>query len=49
MPTTLRDLEGTRWTGRAELWLDPAGNDAIPSDCALEVGRDASSRGGSST
>jgi len=37
---TLRDLAGTRWTGRAELWLDPAGDRADWSDCALEIGPD---------
>lgn len=34
---TLTDLDGSRWTGTSELWLDPAGNEAIVSDCTLHV------------
>jgi len=35
--TTLVDLNGTRWTGTSELWLDPLGNDAVMSACTVEV------------
>lgn len=35
--TTLKDLEGTRWSGRAELWLDPLGNEAKTSDCTIAI------------
>lgn len=34
---TLADLAGTRWTGSAELWLDPLGDVAARSECALAV------------
>ena len=34
---TLADLAGSRWSGRAELWLDPLGNDADLSDCTIAV------------
>lgn len=34
---TLRDLEHTTWTGRAELWLDKLGNDATLCDCTIAV------------
>lgn len=37
MTTTVPDLVGTRWAGRAELWLDPLGDEAQISDCALAV------------
>lgn len=37
---TLRELAGTRWTGGSELWLDPLGDQAARSDCALEVDAD---------
>ena len=35
--TTLKDLEGTRWTGKCELYLDPEGNSAVTSDCTVAV------------
>ena len=35
--TTLSDLDGTKWTGSCELWLDPLGNEAICSDATLSV------------
>ena len=38
---TLHDLEGTTWTGRAELWLDKLGNEAELCDCTLAVAADA--------
>ena len=34
---TLTDLIGTRWTGKAELWLDPLGNDTDLSDCTVAI------------
>lgn len=34
---TLRDLAGSEWHGRAELWLDPLGNEAQTSACTLHV------------
>jgi hypothetical protein len=34
---TLADLDGTRWAGRSELWLDPLGNQGVESACTLEV------------
>jgi len=38
---TLRDLEGTRWSGEGELWLDPLGNEAFRSPCAIRIERGA--------
>lgn len=35
------DLHGTRWTGTAELWLDPLGDDVVRSDCTISVDTDA--------
>ncbi len=35
--TTLKDLSGTHWTGKSELWLDPEGNAAVTSDCTVAV------------
>jgi hypothetical protein len=35
--TTLRELEGTRWVGRSELWLDPLGNKADTCDCTISL------------
>lgn len=35
--TTLRELEGTRWVGLNELWLDPLGNEALVSDGTMRV------------
>jgi len=31
----LTELANTHWTGRAELWLDPRGNEVAVSDCTL--------------
>ncbi len=33
----LSKLEGTKWAGRGELWLDPEGNKADYYDCQLQV------------
>lgn len=33
----LAELVNTKWAGKAELWLDPAGNEAILCDCTIEV------------
>ncbi len=33
----LAKLEGTKWAGRGELWLDPEGNKADSYDCQLQV------------
>ena len=35
---TLLELDGTRWTGTAELWLDPLGDEVQRSDCTISVG-----------
>jgi hypothetical protein len=35
--TTLRDLAGTEWAGKSELWLDPMGNDVSPGECRVRV------------
>lgn len=32
--------EDSRWSGRSELWIDPAGNDAQLSDATLSVDAD---------
>ena len=37
---TLSDFQGTHWTGTAELWLDPLGDDAVRSECTISVGSD---------
>jgi len=34
---TISTLDGTRWSGAAELWLDPLGNEAAHSDCTIAV------------
>jgi hypothetical protein len=34
---TIHALANTRWTGTSELWLDPAGNTALTSDCSIAV------------
>lgn len=34
---SLSALDGTRWKGTAELWLDPLGNEAERSDCTVSV------------
>lgn len=36
---TLSELEGSAWRGSAELWLDPLGNDAFRSDCAMSISK----------
>jgi hypothetical protein len=33
----LSRVDGTKWNGAAELWLDPPGDQAIRSDCTLSV------------
>ena len=38
---TLRDLAGSRWTGRYELWLDETQNTAETGDCSIAVGAEA--------
>jgi hypothetical protein len=38
--TTLAELESTHWTGAAELWLDPLGDEAQRSDCTITVEAD---------
>jgi len=38
---TLRELVGSTWVGRSELWLDPAGNEAITCDCTIKVSADS--------
>ena len=35
--TSLTDLDGSRWQGTAELWLDPLGDNSSRSDCAISV------------
>ena len=34
---SLAELEGTRWTGSAELWLDPLGDEVSRSDCTMTI------------
>ncbi|MGI9520825.1 MAG: hypothetical protein ACR2PG_04160 [Hyphomicrobiaceae bacterium] len=34
---TLVELEGTKWSGSAELWLDPLGDTVVRSSCTLSV------------
>ena len=34
---TLNDLNKTKWAGKAELWMDPMGNEAALSDCAISI------------
>jgi hypothetical protein len=34
------DLVGTRWSGAAELWLDPSGDEAQRSDCTITLTAD---------
>ena len=38
--TALRELAGTTWSGRAELWVDPLGNEVDACDCRIEVEAD---------
>ncbi|MEM6252559.1 MAG: hypothetical protein AAF821_06505 [Cyanobacteria bacterium P01_D01_bin.156] len=33
----LNDFQETKWKGTAELWLDPAGNNADVSECTLQI------------
>lgn len=35
---SLNELSNTNWTGKAELWLDPLGNEADHSDCTISIG-----------
>lgn len=35
--TNLADLNGTRWSGAAELWTDPLGDETQRSDCRLNI------------
>ena len=34
---TLSELNGTKWVGTAELWLDPLGDSVVRSDCTMSV------------
>jgi hypothetical protein len=34
---TLAQLSGTSWSGSAELWLDPLGDEASRSECTISV------------
>ncbi|MEM9807608.1 MAG: hypothetical protein AAF959_20280 [Cyanobacteria bacterium P01_D01_bin.56] len=36
----LNEFQGTEWQGKAELWLNPDGNDADISDCTLRIESD---------
>ena len=38
---TLLDLAGSQWDGQAELWLDPAGDQAQRCACTMRVEADA--------
>jgi hypothetical protein len=38
---TLLELAGSQWNGQAELWLDPAGDQAQRCACTLRVDGDA--------
>ena len=33
----INEFEGSEWTGQAELWLDPAGNEVDESECTLAI------------
>jgi len=37
---TISELDGTRWIGTAELWLDPLGDEVARSDCTIAVDDD---------
>jgi hypothetical protein len=37
---TLSELNGTKWAGSAELWLDPLGDIGVRSDCTISVDGD---------
>ena len=39
--TPLKELVGSRWSGKSELWLDPLGNAADHSDCTIAIDDDA--------
>ena len=34
---TLSELNGTKWAGTAELWLDPLGDNVICSECTISL------------
>ena len=34
---TLTEIDGTKWTGSNELWLDPLGDAATRSDCTISI------------
>ena len=35
--TTLVELDGSEWSGTAELWVDPLGDNVVTSDCTLSL------------
>lgn len=35
----IKELEGTEWDGKGELWLDPEGNNADLYDCQLQINK----------
>jgi hypothetical protein len=35
--TDLSELNGTRWAGSCELWLDPLGDQASESECTIAI------------
>jgi len=41
MKEWLRNLSGTKWKGKGELWLDPEGNSAEHYECELQVQEDS--------
>lgn len=41
MKDWLAKMKGTKWKGKGELWLDPAGNSAELYDCELKIESDA--------
>lgn len=38
--TILESYINSQWKGKGELWLDPAGNDAILYDCEMNIEKD---------
>lgn len=34
---SLATLVGTQWRGTGELWLDPSGDEAVRSECTIEI------------
>lgn len=38
--SNLSEIKGTKWAGTAELWLDPLGDQAVRSECAISVETD---------